>query len=1203
MPVVDTMMHTSTIRTVVDTKTYIDNHTQDVNFVCFRPEDYGAKGDGIANDSAALQACINAAQAYSNETGVCIRGYGTYKLNTGIVFNCRELDVYINKIIYAGSDAAVQLSASFSRFEFQSIRAYTGGNNAVCIRCYQSLDSGYTTTFHSNVVTCSFMRSSGNCVEFAEASGLTQHTMMYNDFYCQYQRSDNANIFAVLNRLANEINCYGKYVCAQNGYLLYYDKTHDASGCIRMFYYCLETDLKNGTNGEGRFYYCRFRELTDKQSSSDRTIGRVYKWENTYPQGEIVGPTKGIDLTSVDVTNADSWEDCIAKVKAYYEEHPDSASYDAFFKYVPLSGASYAKFDVTARVANAHLTPNSSMTTLPVGTMYVYYDNIAFKPHDNIYQLVNSDMTIQLSSTNGWTYLTPTTFDINTTSATITLDTSYCCIAINEFDVIQHEGKTAIVVDKLGNTIFNGTNRGPGRFHFKCDFVPYQENEVYVTLDNGTVKYLSASLLPGLYSGYNEQWSVVKYVDDGSVTKSDLSASLADEIDNKAAAIIVDTSEEYAHDLTINQYVNSISFKNGSTSFGKYLFADKLHVPYDKTETYTLDSVAVDLTDNCFVLNGTCGGTYKSHYFGQQTISGLTGNYKLYVITSEQIKMRITFVRTVNNTTTNFQVATKDGQQGLFSESIDMTDATKYEIMLESREDKGSYTNAKIWFGLFPADVTITNTNINTGIDTLVTIGSSYRYIDTIHSKSIVNYIADTKQYVDNLDINIFEELPFVTPELFGAVGDGSTDDTTSLQSAITAAAANNIPMRGYGKYKTTSMVVVTGSQQDIFINELLYYGNSGAALCLKDLDHSNISLVYIRSTANGLRVHGESSNGVKSNSINIKQIYAPESGFDGVEFIADTSSSIYNNTFTINHINANRNCYSNNSGVSGGLVNETHIYETRCMCTGWSFYAMNSVCLYGVSMESTAANGLYNTTGSMYACRYTEMIDKLIHEGTSGMLFRIEGNNASLPVFTLVGGGKLYYKAVDVSNVTPFSELTTADQISHRSMLGRIISQIAYGDNGPNTPNGYFILGKEMLIQGNHKICVPAFKSCYEITDADFDMRDSAGNCYPYVTDFKIGVADCVIHLPDSYCSLGYNEFRIIQDNSYKCIVYGLTGDVVFDGTNLSDGIYNVSIVSDVATPISDVRCLNIIEYDIWTVTDQSGNIVSTYQWSGPVQ
>ena len=346
MSEVDTMMHSSTVQTLIDTKTYVDNHTQEIDFVYFRPEDYGAKGDGSADDSAALQACINAAQAYDSEKGKAIRGFGTYKIATGIVFNCRELDVFLNKIIYTGSDAAVQISGSFSRFAFQSIRAYSGGNYAVCIRCYQSQNSGYTTTFHSNVVTCSYMRSSGNCVEFCEAQGLTTHTIMYNDFYCQYQRSDNANIFAVMGNMANEINCYGKYVNAENGYLVYYNRDNIRSeGTIRMFYYCLETDLKNGTNGEARFYYCRFTEMTDRQTRDDRTTGRIYVWDSIYPQGEIISPTTGIDITSIDVSNANSWEDCLAMAKDDFESGPNQESYKVFTRYLPISRVPYAKIE------------------------------------------------------------------------------------------------------------------------------------------------------------------------------------------------------------------------------------------------------------------------------------------------------------------------------------------------------------------------------------------------------------------------------------------------------------------------------------------------------------------------------------------------------------------------------------------------------------------------------------------------------------------------------------------------------------------------------------------------------------------------------------------------------------------------------------------------------------------------------------------
>ena len=40
----------------------------------------------------------------------------------------------------------------------------------------------------------------------------------------------------------------------------------------------------------------------------------------------------------------------------------------------------------------------------------------------------------------------------------------------------------------------------------------------------------------------------------------------------------------------------------------------------------------------------------------------------------------------------------------------------------------------------------------------------------------------------------LFGELPFVTPEYFGAVGDGITDDTDAIQSALNC----NLPKNGY---------------------------------------------------------------------------------------------------------------------------------------------------------------------------------------------------------------------------------------------------------------------------------------------------------------------------------------------------------------------------------------------------------------------
>ena len=307
-----------------------------------------------------------------------------------------------------------------------------------------------------------------------------------------------------------EFDFYGKTVRALNGYLLY-STDPKYVGVVRFFHYSLENELKNGTNTYARFYYCRSTEMENKQTSTDRTSGRIFAWENVVPNGIWSDGTTFVDLASIDVTEAYSWEDALNKVKQIFDSGDYESGEEPWKLVLPSTNKAggFAKIVGIGRSANANLT-GSGEKTVHYGSAIVYYKNIAYKPYDEIYYKVTDDMTILLSETTNWEYVTPTIFDIDANSAIITLDASYCCLAIDKFDVIQHTGKTAIVIDKLGNTIFDGTSLGPGVYHFKCSFVPYKYGDVYITMENGTQKYCYSNYLANLYSGYNEKWNISK---------------------------------------------------------------------------------------------------------------------------------------------------------------------------------------------------------------------------------------------------------------------------------------------------------------------------------------------------------------------------------------------------------------------------------------------------------------------------------------------------------------------------------------------------------------------------------------------------------------------------------------------------------------------------------------------------------------------
>ena len=503
---IDTMMHTSTISDVIDTKTYVDQHSANVDLVYIKPEDYGAYGDGSHDDSVALQDCITAAQKQaSNDNNICVRGYGRYKIATGLVIHGRELDIFLKSIIYTGDDAAVTISAAYSKFEFGSIRATAGGANAKGIVLAMQSASGATNGFNWCELNCNYLFTNGNGVEYVNLGG--SNSMYYDVFHFAYQRSVNGHLIYIPgNAVVNEIDFYGKTCVNENGYVLYFPSQYGAS--IRLHEYAFEANTKNAVYGKATLLNCRFTEMMNLKSTSNLNQGNVFVFDGI-TAGGLLRSEHPVDITAIDVSGAWSFQDALDAIKAKFDANPSIASWMPFFEILNISnGRQLLQIDNCMRSANANMTTNDSQAIVPYGKIVGYYDKIAYAPYSDIYALIDDDFTVRLSSENNYEYVTPTIFDIDAASVDIHLDPSYSCYAINKFDVIQHSGKTAVVYDKNNNKIFDGTNLSAGVYHFNCSMV--QLTSLSITMTNGTVKNCPASMLPAIYTGDNERWTVTK---------------------------------------------------------------------------------------------------------------------------------------------------------------------------------------------------------------------------------------------------------------------------------------------------------------------------------------------------------------------------------------------------------------------------------------------------------------------------------------------------------------------------------------------------------------------------------------------------------------------------------------------------------------------------------------------------------------------
>lgn len=464
------------LSSIADTKEYIDNHIpSDVlmpeDLVYLFPEMFGAKGDGIVDDTTSLQNCINSAISAQKP----VRGYGTYKTTSGITIDADNMDVYIHKIVYNGSSSAVIVSGRFNKYEFGYINATS--SNGKCISVVSTARSGSST--ERNKFSANTLYADKQCVEIVAGSGMY---ILYNVFDVKVMYSLTGDCITS-DGAVNELSIYNTWFSCTSGWCF--------NGVNVKLYNCtMEGNCYGGVWANyATIQNCRARELMDTLMHGNPLYGQrsgiLYKIKN-------MKTNFGIRIKIDDTVYYDSIDLSDAVV-----EH--TGDYLA-----TLSNAEVGIVDCPITFGDL----NYKYGMFILGSKMILHgkDRICVPQFDSFITVESSDCDLRDVARGTWDghrLYYPTKFKIAADDCVIRLAPSYCAEGYSEFTV-DMSTKMATIYDRRGNVIFDPAENTNGVYRFNA-IVDHTIDDTYQTDHDQT----TASVYP-INSGYCDVWEVTK---------------------------------------------------------------------------------------------------------------------------------------------------------------------------------------------------------------------------------------------------------------------------------------------------------------------------------------------------------------------------------------------------------------------------------------------------------------------------------------------------------------------------------------------------------------------------------------------------------------------------------------------------------------------------------------------------------------------
>lgn len=675
----------------------------------------------------------------------------------------------------------------------------------------------------------------------------------------------------------------------------------------------------------------------------------------------------------------------------------------------------------------------------------------------------------------------------------------------------------------------------------------------------------------------------------------------ADVSDLKSAVdhtlIKLETDENFSHEnLTA---ANKITFIGNTKAFRTAKYANKINYYPKQNYEETKGNVAY-VGDGCFwTLNGTsnASSTYNASYQDYDPPVP-AGTYTMYCeidIGDSESLAGLQFglnVKYSDNTTAQKNTYIKDADK-----TVSITfDKPVSRIQAIAGNISGCvFNNYKVWFGLFDSSVQFVDTNETVESDgelEVVLSGADIAGIDTCQHTSIVSYIADTKKYIDDKEIDIDEELTYITPERFGAVGDGTTDDYQAFVDCIAYAVQHGVPIRGHGFYYISNGIVIEGDDLDIYINRITSDTTTSDSVVKLIGNRNRVKINYIYAysgNCNGFYLFGKTGHWTEFNTIAIPYVCAKQ---NAILIDADNGAYACENVFHTQYLRSREaNCiyavygFGENVFYGGGQI----------ICpNGWAIKVHTSGCkFYNFALESNARSGIYISCYNTFASglRIAELRgQKTALSGDVGTVVKFVGGDAFANIIEFADIVNTI--DIDASEATPVEDLPTDSIGGNNPQVYNIIRGTGVRGCGYDTSaKGYYAnYGKELIVLHDKKIVVPYGLMQIDVdSDVDYTTDDYA----KVLSNFFVIKAESTITLNDSYCPIGFNEIYIDQTDA-KVIIYK-GSNIIFNGNNYGNNVYKLICYSDMKNNDFNTKHPSSTQTQMYDGTNEVWKVLNT--------